>query len=72
MTITGLGIKTDICVEFGISTVIVGIRVGGGWRYRGFWIVLKAGHTGHITEQTIFIVGLGICYFGVFLEGSKF
>ena len=30
VTITGLGIKTDICVEFGISPVIVGIRVGGG------------------------------------------
>ena len=58
-----------LCVVVGWYTVIVVLGVGVGWSFRVIWLVLKSGHTGHITDHTLFFILLYICAFEVLLEG---
>ena len=64
-----LGVGVAICYGVCQIPVIVGIVVGREWVCRGVWIMIKFGHTGRITEHTLFIIGFDLCYFEVFLEG---
>ena len=65
-----MGVIIAICAGVSPSPISVRLRVDGERGCRVVWIILKVGHTGHVTERSLFIIGLEICDFEVFLEGG--
>ena len=65
-----MGVSIDVCYRVSPSPVSVILRVGGERGCRGIWIMLKVGHAVHVTKNALFIVGIDLCAFEVFLEGG--
>ena len=65
-----LVLRVATCSGASLSPVSVILRVGGERGCRNVWLVLKGGHEGYVTKHTLFIFGIELCAFEVFLEGG--